>query len=106
MKHKSTTRNPESRFSKKYLTKGYTTNIICIYIAYHETFSRVSIEQQNNMTKKQRKKPGKKDSQLVIRINGEERDAFVSLCEELDTSAAREIRKCIRQFMAEHKTVI
>ncbi|WP_250656929.1 hypothetical protein [Alkalimarinus coralli] len=56
------------------------------------------------MTKKQRKKPGKKDSQLVIRINGEERDEFVSLCEELDTSAARELRRFIRQFVAEHKT--
>lgn len=58
------------------------------------------------MTKKQRKKPVKKDSQLVIRINGEERDEFVSLCEELDTSAAREIRKCIRQFVTEHKTTV
>ena len=58
------------------------------------------------MTKKQRKKPAKKDSQLVIRINGEERDEFVSLCEELDTSAEREIRKCIRQFVTEHKTTV
>ncbi len=57
------------------------------------------------MTKKQQKKLGKKDNQLVIRINGEERDAFVSLCEDLDTSAAREIRKCIRQFLTEHKTM-
>ncbi|MFD2229371.1 hypothetical protein [Alkalimarinus sediminis] len=55
------------------------------------------------MTKKQRKKSAKKDSQLVIRINGEERDEFVSLCEALDTSAAREIRKCIRQFVSKHK---
>ena len=57
------------------------------------------------MTKKQSKKAGKKDSQLVIRINGIERDEFVSLCEELDTSAAREIRKFIRRFVADHKTV-
>jgi hypothetical protein len=56
------------------------------------------------MTKKQLKKLSKKNSQLVIRINAEERDEFVSLCEELDTSAAREIRKCIRKFMAEHST--
>jgi hypothetical protein len=52
--------------------------------------------------KNKQKKAGKKDSQLVIRINGEERDKFVSLCEELDTSAAREIRKFIRGFVAEH----
>lgn len=54
-------------------------------------------------TKNKLKKAGKKDSQLVIRINGEERDKFVSLCEELDTSAAREIRKFIRVFLEEHQ---
>jgi len=47
-----------------------------------------------------RKKNTKKDSQLIIRINGRERDRFVSLCDELDTSAAREIRRFIREFMA------
>jgi hypothetical protein len=57
------------------------------------------------MIKKQRIKLGKKDSQLVIRINGQERDDFVSLCEDLDTSAARELRKFIRCFMDEHKAV-
>ncbi|MFT7184721.1 MAG: hypothetical protein ACI84K_000087 [Pseudohongiellaceae bacterium] len=55
------------------------------------------------MTKKKRKKVGKKDSQLVIRINGEERVEFVALCDDLDTSAAREIRKFIRRFVNEHK---
>ena len=55
------------------------------------------------MIKKQRTKLGKKDSQLVIRINGEERDEFVSLCEDLDSSAARELRKFIRHFVEEHK---
>ncbi|WP_321372380.1 hypothetical protein [uncultured Desulfuromusa sp.] len=53
-------------------------------------------------TKKNRKNK-KKDSQLVIRINGEERDRFVSLCDELDTSAAREIRKFIKGFLATNK---
>ena len=43
-----------------------------------------------------------KDSQLVIRINQSERDRFVSLCDDLDTSAAREIRRFIRSFLAEH----
>ncbi|WP_164847085.1 MULTISPECIES: hypothetical protein [Neptunomonas] len=46
-----------------------------------------------------KKKP--KDSQLVIRINKAERDEFVELCDELDTSAAREIRRFIRQFLKE-----
>ncbi|QEQ97429.1 hypothetical protein [Neptunomonas concharum] len=43
-----------------------------------------------------------KNSQLVVRINDQERDAFVSLCEELDTSAAREVRRFIRSFILEH----
>lgn len=47
-----------------------------------------------------KKKP--KDSQLVIRINQEERDQFVELCEDIDTSAAREIRHFIRDFISRH----
>lgn len=45
----------------------------------------------------------KKDSQFIIRISKEERAAFVDLCEELDTSAAREIRHFIRRFVARHR---
>lgn len=53
--------------------------------------------------KKKRKKSLPKDSQLVIRINSKERDKFVTLCDELDTSAAREIRRFIRTFSKERK---
>lgn len=49
--------------------------------------------------KKDRNK--KKDSQLVIRISAGERDAFVSLCEALDTSASREIRRFMKRFVAD-----
>jgi hypothetical protein len=52
--------------------------------------------------KKDSKKSGKKDSQLVLRLDKDERDAFVELCKELDTSAAREIRGFIRRFMKEN----
>ena len=41
----------------------------------------------------------KKDSQLLIRISSAEREQFLQLCEELDTSAAREIRQFIRAFI-------
>ena len=54
------------------------------------------------MAEKKTKKKERKDSQLIIRINGEDRDAFVALCDELDTSAAREIRRFIRSFLKEH----
>jgi len=59
------------------------------------------------MADKKKSKPKtkmKKDSQLVIRINGDVRDQFVDLCDDLDTSAAREIRRFIRDFLREHHT--
>ncbi len=51
---------------------------------------------------KKAKKSNKKDSQLVIRINGEMRDRFLALCDDLDTSAAREIRTFIKSFLRKH----
>lgn len=41
-----------------------------------------------------------KGSQLLIRVDKAEREAFVALCETLDTSAAREIRRFMRDFVA------
>lgn len=48
-------------------------------------------------------KVNKKDGQLLIRINTAERDEFIHLCEELDTTAARELRKFIRSFIKKHQ---
>ena len=45
------------------------------------------------------RKKSKKDSQMVIRVSGEDRDSFISLCEELDTSASREIRRFMKHFV-------
>ena len=50
-----------------------------------------------------KKKAGKKESQLAIRIEKSERDAFVALCDSLDTSAAREILRFMRDFVAQHQ---
>ncbi|WP_425410105.1 hypothetical protein [Hyphococcus sp.] len=50
-----------------------------------------------------REKKNKKDSQLVIRLNRELRDRFVDLCEELDTSAARELRGFMKEFVRRHE---
>ena len=44
-----------------------------------------------------------KDSQLIIRINKEDRDEFVQICELLDTSAAREIRRFVREFLEKNR---
>jgi hypothetical protein len=54
--------------------------------------------------KKKPKKQNLKDSQLIIRIGASDRDRFISLCAALDTSAAREIRRFIRDFLKEHQT--
>ena len=56
------------------------------------------------MGSKTKSDANKKDSQLIIRINGQQRDKFVSLCEDLDTSAAREVRRYIKQFIQEHES--
>jgi hypothetical protein len=47
-------------------------------------------------------KDKKKSSQLVLRIEKAERDAFVALCELRDTTAAREIRRFMREWVATH----
>ena len=54
------------------------------------------------MNDKKKKRGKSKDAQLIIRISKEERKAFVDLCDELDTTAAREIRHFIRSFVARH----
>ncbi len=54
------------------------------------------------MSKKDDKKGSRKDSQLILRLDKEERDAFIKLCKRLDTSAAREIRAFIRGFLKDH----
>lgn len=51
-------------------------------------------------------KDKKKSSQLVLRLDKAERDAFVTLCEQLDTSAAREIRRFMREFVATHASEV
>ncbi len=49
---------------------------------------------------RQKKNKKKKDSQLIIRVSTGERDAFVDACDDLDTSASREIRRFMREFVA------
>ncbi|SMP22050.1 hypothetical protein [Shimia sagamensis] len=62
-----------------------------------------SVAKSKSKSKSKTKSKHKKDSQLVLRLDKEERDAFVDLCKELDTSAAREIRGFIRKFMKKNR---
>lgn len=39
---------------------------------------------------------------LTVKIERELRDAFVETCKEMDTTAAREVRQFIRNFLKKH----
>ncbi len=47
---------------------------------------------------KKKKKP-KKNAQLVLRLEQELRDRFIDACQDLDTTAAREVRRFIKRFL-------
>ena len=49
------------------------------------------------------KKKKKKDAQLVLRLNKELRNRFVDVCQELDTTAAREVRRFIKRFLKRYE---
>lgn len=41
----------------------------------------------------------KKDDTLIVKMNKEQKKAFIDLCKENDTSASREIRHFIKNFL-------
>jgi hypothetical protein len=51
---------------------------------------------------KEKQKKSRKDAQLVLRPDKELRDRFVDACQELDTSAAREVRRFIKRFLRQY----
>lgn len=52
---------------------------------------------------KDKQKKSKKDAQLVLRLDKDLRDRFVDACQDLDTSAAREVRKFIKRFLRRYE---
>ena len=52
---------------------------------------------------KKRKKSAAKDAQFILRLDRETRDRFVEICSELDTSAAREVRKFMKKFIKRYE---
>lgn len=48
------------------------------------------------MSKKEKKK---KNAQLVLRLPQDTRDRFVNACQDVDTTAAREVRRFIKDFL-------
>lgn len=49
-----------------------------------------------------KKSKGKKEAQLVIRLDTETRDRFVDACQEIDTTASRELRTFIKRFLRKY----
>lgn len=52
--------------------------------------------------RKGKKQKSKKDEgvKLVVRIEEDLRDAFIETCQAMDTTASREVRRFIRDFLA------
>jgi len=60
---------------------------------------RAAFERYESVTAKSKDKKKNKDAQLVLRLDRELRDRFVSACKDLDTTAAREVRRHIKRFL-------
>ena len=52
---------------------------------------------------KGKKSKGKKEAQLVIRLDKDLRDKFVAACQDVDTSASREIRRFIKHYLTRYE---
>lgn len=70
------------------------SNIYYVFIPYIQKYNFVMAKQ------KKRKSAREEDVKLVVRIEAELRDAFIEACQEQDTTASREVRRFIRDFLA------
>lgn len=52
---------------------------------------------------KDKKSKGKKEAQLVIRLDKDLRNRFVAACQDVDTSASRELRRFIKRYLASYE---
>ena len=58
----------------------------------------------NTVARKAKKKTKpKQDAQLVLRLDQDLRKRFVDACQELDTTAAREVRRFIKRFLQRYE---
>jgi len=58
------------------------------------------------MGKKDKKKSKDEEAKFVIRIEKALRDEFVDVCRDLDTTASREVRRFIREFLARQEASV
>lgn len=53
---------------------------------------------------KKQKSDKDEEVKLVVRIEAKLRDAFIEACQDLDTTASREVRRFIRDFLTRSGT--
>lgn len=63
---------------------------------------RVVVSRDGSLTVTKKNEKKKKNAQLVLRLNKESRDRFIEACQDLDTSAAREVRRFIKSFLKKY----
>ena len=51
---------------------------------------------------KEKKDKKKKNAQLVLRLPADSRNRFIDACRDLDTTAAREVRRFIKDFLKKY----
>lgn len=54
--------------------------------------------------KPKKSKKSNKEAQFVLRLDRDMRDRFVEVCQELDTTAAREVRRFIKRFIRRYES--
>lgn len=42
------------------------------------------------------------DKSLIVRVNGDLRDAFIETCKQNDTTAAQQLRRFMRDYVKRH----
>lgn len=60
-------------------------------------------EPEDNKSSVTSKKKKKKEAQLVIRLEKDLRDQFIAACQDIDTSAARELRGFMKKFLKRYE---
>ena len=52
---------------------------------------------------KKKKRKTNKEAQLVIRLDTEQRKRFIDACQDIDSSASRELRGFIKKFLKRYE---
>lgn len=83
------------------LARGQAASKDCV--ACTSWMRQLIMQEQVDTVAKPNKEKKKKNAQLVLRLNKDLRDQFVDACQDLDTSAAREVRRFIKKFLKSYE---